>query len=451
MNDCEQFEIGSRKRSICDGTAELSEEKINAYRVAWGLPPLTEFPDIERINNVIHNGNDELPKKRAQISTRSSINQDIELYGAGTELTKLMQDAGVPSCQSCKDLAKKMNQWGAEECKKRTEEIIADIMPRAIDWIKNNRPWIHKFLPDVIEKPAVKIKVASYVKKSIEIAETTIEHRRKNKLDINTGQKKKRCGSCTTNRKNRNASPPQIRTPIHEITPFPFTERPKLNLICHCWANGDGWKKHIEYLKKTDVVFDRRIMGVATGSGTATFEEVKKAFGDDWEYFEVANDPKKRELTTYPQMMQMIESTDPNDVTFCIHTKGTQDHNNSNKQIDWWTLAMYETVVDNWENVLAEFERGYSIAGSFRRFGGHFRTRYGWHYSGTFYAFRNARAFSNGMPGYDQKWWGTESWPGQHFSKKESECIFGDNINDMYKENRALEQALIERRNANEN
>ena len=93
-------------------------------------------------------------------------------------------------------------------------------------------------------------------------------------------------------------------------------------------------------------------------------------------------------------------------------------------------------------------ESGASIVGSFRRHGGHFKTQYHWHYAGTFYSFRNCH-LTNGHPSYRQKWWGTESWPGDHFPLASSACIFGDNAGHLYHEHEqpraALEQWKAER------
>ena len=111
---------------------------------------------------------------------------------------------------------------------------------------------------------------------------------------------------------------------------------------------------------------------------------------------------------------------------------------------------MYQTVVHNWQNVLGKMEQGYPVAGSFLRVGKHLQARHGWHFSGTFYAFRNAVAFQNGVPGFASNFYGTESWPGHHFARHEAACMFGENCGDIYKENPQLELELNEWRRLNE-
>ena len=249
---------------------------------------------------------------------------------------------------------------------------------------------------------------------------------------------------------DRKSIPAVCRQPMAQITPRLFTAKPRLTLLFHCWPNGDSWRRHVDYLRPVSGVFDRKIMGVATGPGTATLAEVRAAFGSSWEYLEVTNDKSLREVMTYRTMFEMVRSTDENDVTFCLHSKGAQSHTAASRQIQWWAEAMYSTVAYNWQNVLGKMQQGYPVVGSFLRAGKQLQTRYGWHFSGTFYAFRNAVAFQNGVPGFASNFYGTESWPGHHFARHEAACMFADNCGDIYKQNLQLEQELNEWRRLNE-
>ena len=77
----------------------------------------------------------------------------------------------------------------------------------------------------------------------------------------------------------------------------------------------------------------------------------------------------------------------------------------------------------------------YSIAGSFRRFG-EFSTpgNHRWHFSGTFYWFRNNAVFSRIWNQIDRVYFGVEAWPGKMFKPEESACLFADNAGGMYLE-----------------
>jgi len=218
--------------------------------------------------------------------------------------------------------------------------------------------------------------------------------------------------------------------------PIPFTDTPSLTLMFHVWPFGDGWKRHVEKLAPVVDQFERKLLGIAVDSSTASAAEVEAAFGPNWEVTEVVNNPSKRhglrEVATYQKMMPLL-SSGVNDVTFCGHGKGAQAHTAGAEPITWWTDAMYETILYNTSGVLDAMRNGASIVGSLRRHGNQLGTPFKWHYSGSFYAFRNVTAFSNGVPDHQQTWWGTESWPGDHFPLAASHCMFGDNINDLYK------------------
>ena len=54
--------------------------------------------------------------------------------GPGTELHDELTRLGIPACQACKALARKMNEWGVEESRKRIDEIVEDVLPRAKAW-----------------------------------------------------------------------------------------------------------------------------------------------------------------------------------------------------------------------------------------------------------------------------------------------------------------------------
>ena len=221
--------------------------------------------------------------------------------------------------------------------------------------------------------------------------------------------------------------------------PFPFPGKPHLTLLFHCWP-GHDWQRHVGKLAPVIDRFDRKILGIAYDRGGVTPAKVKRAFGSGWEYVVEKNVPNRgpqsglREVVTYNKMLPMVESTDPNRVTVCLHGKGAQRHTSQpGSTWHWWTDAMYETIVYNLDDVLQRMAEGASVVGSFRRFGSHFRSKFGYHFSGTFYAFRNARVFGGDFPRYRQTWWGTESWPGDHVPVEASHCVIGDGCGDLSK------------------
>jgi hypothetical protein len=159
--ECDIFAVGTRRHSICCGESEISPYKVDRYRERWGLPTLhgTKKEDLVRADiGVINNG--------------LSVDNAYVGYGPGTELLRIYSDAGVPTCEACHDLANKMNRWGVQGCEDRLDEIVDDIVPRAKEWMSQNRPWIHKLLPGIVEDAGIRIRVSGDIKKAIAAAKT---------------------------------------------------------------------------------------------------------------------------------------------------------------------------------------------------------------------------------------------------------------------------------------
>lgn len=74
--------------------------------------------------------------------------------GPGTELKKLLKNIGItasPNC-SCNARAKKMDEWGPDECEKRMDEIIGWLKEEAT---KRKLPFID-YAGKIIVKKAIK-------------------------------------------------------------------------------------------------------------------------------------------------------------------------------------------------------------------------------------------------------------------------------------------------------
>jgi hypothetical protein len=204
----------------------------------------------------------------------------------------------------------------------------------------------------------------------------------------------------------------------------------------HLYPTGD-WMRHVTRLQRNANRFGRVIIGVATDAKSASLEQVNNTLPVDWEVVHAMNEADwknkgLREVATYQQMMPTL-TTGPNDVTFCAHGKGAQPHTETSDAVQWWADVMWRTIIENTDEVVDRIRSGAAIVGSFRRRGTMLGTRHRWHFSGTFYAFRNCVAFEHGVPVYKPIWFGTESWPGDYFPIKTSDCVFGDDSGDLYK------------------
>jgi hypothetical protein len=81
-----------------------------------------------------------------------------------------------------------------------------------------------------------------------------------------------------------------------------------------------------------------------------------------------------------------------------------------------------------------------AVCGSLRRTTGLAATVSPWHFSGTFFWFRNDVIFGNGSDTgpaarcrhVEQQWGGTEAWPSLQLSRAHSACLFLDDAGDLY-------------------
>lgn len=186
---------GSQLCDVCMGKV-FGPDKTDGYRAIWGLPPLYGKPKEVKTFSV---SLDRKPQAKAakqpakQPTTRparkgkshkrkgcrscgGTVQQVAKPeakpngYGPGSQLLKLWK--GMPHCKACEALAAEMDQWGVAGCRKRFDAIVADILPRAKQWMADNRPIIHRIASLTrTEGTGLKFGISHNVKRAIEIAE----------------------------------------------------------------------------------------------------------------------------------------------------------------------------------------------------------------------------------------------------------------------------------------
>lgn len=238
-----------------------------------------------------------------------------------------------------------------------------------------------------------------------------------------------------------------ICTECRSRAPVPIVDLSecKRNLVYHIApASGNGtWQRNVEQiLKRINLFNGRRIVSIVRGRPIAEAgnrrgrlitpldppEAVIEAFKGEAECLIFDNDPNLREVVTFVPMLKKVESLDPQEVTFCAHAKGVTRPVNAGVTVHPWAEILYETCLDYWPLVRSLLERR-AMAGSLKKIGPGFRgSQSSWHYSGTFYWFRNRDVFSRDWRRVDQAWWGTESWPGVMFHEEEAACIFHSGV-----------------------
>ena len=206
------------------------------------------------------------------------------------------------------------------------------------------------------------------------------------------------------------------------------------NLLYHiCPFSGNGiWQRNVGQLLKRIRLFNgRRVVAIATGIGLDPPEHVEDLFdGRVHEFVHFENEPRLREVKPFLDLLGRVHTDDAAQATFYGHAKGVTHP--GNWQIEKWTDMMYETCLDYWplvERVL----QNHALAGSFKKTGPAFEgSQSRWHYSGTFFWFRNRDAFARSWKTIDRVWWGAEAWPGLVFSPAEAGVLFKEANLDLY-------------------
>lgn len=212
------------------------------------------------------------------------------------------------------------------------------------------------------------------------------------------------------------------------------------NLMMHVYPlkDNDVWKWNIQQIgERIDLFNGKIIIAVATDKENThnfdlVFQEFQKNNIHVDKYINIENDKSLREVATFIPMLTCLKSTNSQEVTFSCHTKGVT-HDIDSLPVEW-AETMYHVCLDDWYSVKNALEC-YSMVGAFRRFGDFDRPENNkWHYSGTFYWFRNDDVFSRDWQSIDKEWIGTEAWPGRMFKPEECACIFMDESKDLYRE-----------------
>lgn len=244
--------------------------------------------------------------------------------------------------------------------------------------------------------------------------------------------------------------------PVH--SPIVWRGEPTKHLIYHIWPNNksNNWRWNVDQLIKRIALFDGvRSIGVVTGPDAANLAEVQAKFNgiriDHW--FEAPNQPLVGEPgnvmsddgasallgegLTFLTLLHTLPR-DKDNITFYGHARGSR-YIEGDAYFELhrrWTQLLYKYCLDDPESVLYALKKQ-PMAGCFKRYGDFDLPRnWHWHYSGTFFWFRNADVFAH------QSWtrlhpamYGqVEAWPAGMFPASHTACLFGDDVDSLYEE-----------------
>jgi len=144
----------------------------------------------------------------------------------------------------------------------------------------------------------------------------------------------------------------------------------------------------------------------------------------------MCNDPERREGVTFYPMMDILQDDDS--ITFYAHAKGGRYKDGGEKNPLRWAGLMYQICLNRMDKVIEALQK-HPITGSLKRYGPFSVVgTYRWHYSGTFFWFRNHDVFQRGKGTLVKSPFCVEIWPSTLFKANESHCLIGNNAGHMY-------------------
>ena len=164
----------------------------------------------------------------------------------------------------------------------------------------------------------------------------------------------------------------------------------------------------------------RRLVSVAVDRDTDSAADVDRAFGGAVEIREVAND-SRQEMVSFPWLMGELIPLDG--ITLYCHAKGCTHPPGAASHM--WCDAMASACLDYPEMTAFIMQRK-RIAGAFRSTQQVGLSAASFHFAGTWWWVDNAELRTREWMRSDPEFWGAESYPGLHFTRDESACLFFD-------------------------
>lgn len=221
-----------------------------------------------------------------------------------------------------------------------------------------------------------------------------------------------------------------------EDKPYPPIEY--RNCLYHITPIGN-YEWNLEQLKKYAHIFNhQKIAAVATGKEMDDPRQVEKML-PGFEIIKVPNDPHLREVASFVPLLERLKEI--RGATWYGHTKGVTKP--KDVAIKEWTEAMYFHTLGRWEECMQQLTE-FCCTGAFRRFGQYisFPKESKWHYSGTFFWFRNDAFFTKPWKPGEHDWrkihrtkYGVEAHLSLLFDERQSGVIFGDRVGSLYQLN----------------
>lgn len=169
------------------------------------------------------------------------------------------------------------------------------------------------------------------------------------------------------------------------------------HLLYHVYPSrkNDIWKRNVDRLMEHASLFNgRRIVAVATGPGSLTFDEVANYLtGLRAETVEAINDADLREVTTFPYLISRVADLGWEDAVFYAHTKGNSTIESVLGATIWRNIG-YAYLLGGWQRCMRLLLQSPAVGIHKIHWGKQLgpypnRLRHGnWMFAGTFFWFR---------------------------------------------------------------
>lgn len=229
------------------------------------------------------------------------------------------------------------------------------------------------------------------------------------------------------------------------------TPAPRRHLIYYLYpVTGNGtWQRNIDQLKQRISLFngERFIMVATAGDHELDDIDTVREYIADASIKLLPRKPGRKglhEATYFIELLHRVKQHLGNkDYTFYGHAKGVTRPVGDGVSVHRWTTLMYKACLDEWSQVEGSLAT-HPITGPFKT-KSYFVP---WHYSGTFFWFRNRDVFSRNWRYVRNLYGGVEMWPPGLFSEQEAGCLFygGEGYSLYSVEEIARAEACYERR-----
>ena len=215
-----------------------------------------------------------------------------------------------------------------------------------------------------------------------------------------------------------------------EIARLPQLSGPS-NLLWYVWprrATRAVWQAQQQWISRAARLFDGKKVCVISVDDSTDADGVDLRIWD--EVVQIPNDPVQREVPGWRRLMHSV-SREPG-ITVWLHAKGVGRGNPQTHLRHWWELA-YETLLDV-ETVRQSLNR-HVLAGVFLRNAYARNLGVPWHFSGSFYAFRNDWVFKRDWQlrgPIDPGGWYAEAWPALIAPRDLTTCLRFEGCPNLY-------------------